>query len=160
MTSPLAHRRHGRVAALLGMAAVTAVLAVPVNARAAVVLNETLPFSSVEAGCDEAVQLDGTVHILVSETQNGDTSHFDTRTSFHGDAVGVSSGARYVFSGGGVFSETVRASFIGVLNTLGQFTLVGQGGVPNLRATSHLHLTFDANGRLTAQIDDTSLDCQ
>jgi hypothetical protein len=84
-------------------------------------------------------------------------------TSFHISYQGVSgsglsTGDKY--QGVGVFQGTSTSSASSVSTFSTTLRLVGQGANNNLTIRSQFHLTFNANGQLTAITQTNVLECQ
>ncbi len=84
-------------------------------------------------------------------------------TSFHISYQGVSgsglsTGDKY--QGVGVFQGTSTSSAGSVSTFSTTLRLVGQGSNNNLTVRTQFHLTFNANGELTAIVEGNTLECQ
>ena len=142
-----------------GMAAVLTAL----PAQAAVTTNTSIPITLVvDIPCaGELVVLNGPLHILSTVT-------FDRAGGFHMVAhfqpqgirgLGQISGVKYQATGITEFQTNAKAvpfetSFVN------NFKIIGQGPGNNLLVHENFHLTINANGRLTALIDNSSFECR
>jgi hypothetical protein len=84
-------------------------------------------------------------------------------TSFHINYQGVSgsglsTGDKY--QGVGVFQGTTTSSAGSVSTFSRTLRLIGQGANNNLIMRTQFHLTFNANGELTAIVESDTLECQ
>ena len=81
-------------------------------------------------------------------------------TPRHVRGVGVESGIAYHAVGGLRDSFNAAADFAPLVGTTTQmFNLVSQGGSDNLQVKFVFHLTVNAQGEVTAEIDNFSLAC-
>jgi hypothetical protein len=155
-----AMERHGLRRAVLCLVAVV-LTALPVHT--AVTTNISIPITLVvDIPCaGELVVLNGPLHILSTLT-------FDRGGGFHMVAhfqpkgirgLGQVSGAKYQATGITEFQTNAKAvpfetSFVN------NFKIIGQGPGNNLLIHENFHLTVNANGRLTAFIDNSSFECR
>jgi hypothetical protein len=146
--------------------AVVIVLMMPTRAMA-----QASPFTQVSSSpfgpvvvvstcTGEAVTIQGTQRSLIHVTFDGTGGgHFRFYTGQHGFGVGAPSGNQYTFA------ETAgsEANFPG--NSF-EFTvqmssrLITAGPNNNQMLHSTVHVTFDANGNMTATVNNFSADCQ
>jgi hypothetical protein len=131
--------------------------------QAAVTTNVSVPITLVvDIPCaGELVVLNGPLHILSTLT-------FDRAGGFHMVAhfqpqgirgLGQLSGTKYHATGITEFQTNAKAvpfetSFVN------NFKIIGQGPGNNLLIHENFHLTVNANGRLTALIDNSSSECK
>lgn len=88
---------------------------------------------------------------------------FDTSGGDHAvvHPFGVSdTGSHYVFEINAVASMQLPSSSTGVLTAVASAILIGQGTVINEGVEVLMHVTEDANGNPTAQVDRMSVRCQ
>ncbi len=103
----------------------------------------------------EAVELSGDYNLVVRRiTSAGGPSVFLVQVAAHATGVGLTTGARYVISEGTQF--TSHGS--GTMSLRFRVQVISQGGIPNAAGWVHLHLTFDANGNLTAERGEIAFD--
>jgi hypothetical protein len=77
------------------------------------------------------------------------------------DGIGVSdSGSQYVFHVDALGSIQLPSSSTDVVTALGTAELIGKGSAANEVAGVLLHVTVDANGNPTAEVDKISMHCQ
>jgi len=131
--------------------------------QAAVTTNTSIPITLVvNIPCaGELVVLNGPLHILFSFT-------FDRAGGFHMvghfqpqgiSGLGQTTGAKYQATGETEFQTNAKAvpfetSFVN------NFKIIGQGPSNNLLIHENLHLTVNADGTVTAVIDNTSFECR
>jgi hypothetical protein len=104
----------------------------------------------------EQVELSGTIHLVSQQQSDGSVvGHFNYQNV---SGVGLTSGTTYRAS----TVDTVRlaAPFPSDITSVGSFHLIGQGENDNLLVNALFHITVNANGEVTASIDDTSIRCR
>lgn len=133
----------------------------------AVVLNAGFPFARdvfipcALDGAGEIVSLSGTIHVLITTTQDATGGiHFDRHAQPQNmTGVGQTSGASY--QGTGVTRTQFNAPGLPYETTfVDNFRIIGQGSGNNLLLHTTMHQTFDANGNMTADILNTSVECR
>jgi hypothetical protein len=146
-----------------------AVLAIfTTSANAAIQVNENIPITlsvfvpCAAGGAGEIVDVSGPLHVLVTFTING--NHVSGRQQFQPQGIsgtGETTGLTYHATG------LTATSFAGSLIN-GQFTetfinrfdIIGQG--PNNNYTVHetAHITVNADGTVTVNFDNFSVECK
>ena len=133
-------------------------------ARAEVTENVTVPVDigvyipCADGGAGEVVTLSGDLHTLLryTETAGGGihvASHFQPQGI---SGVGNTTGDKY--QGTGVTQDEFNAT-VGVEETfVNNFRIIGQGPGNNYLVHSVFHITFNANGSITAFVDTLSVD--
>jgi hypothetical protein len=134
-------------------------------ARAAVVMNMTIPFEATQfvpcanGGAGEDIHVSGPLHELASVTLDGHGG-FHTHVLFNlqgVSGVGLTTGNKY--QGTGIqevdFNGTVGSTFTFVNN----FNLIGQGPGNNFKLREFEHFTINANGTVTVDVDNFSVTC-
>jgi hypothetical protein len=111
-------------------------------------------------GAGEFVHLTGTLHILFVDTIDGNGG---VHSEFHFQPQGVSgtgliTGDKYNAVGEtrGTFNARVGSEFTFVDN----FRVIGQGPGNNFQVHENVHVTFLADGTLTANVDNFSVVCK
>ena len=111
-------------------------------------------------GAGELVDLSGTLHVLFSTTLDG-SGGFHTYAHFQPQGVigtGLTTGDQY--QGTGVtqdhFNGTVGSEFTFVDN----FRIIGHGPGNNFLVHETFHVTVNANGEVTAFVDNFSFECK
>jgi hypothetical protein len=154
--------RRTMLASLLGGAAL-ALGAVGRKEAAAGVVQFRAPFSGVFTDdCNsEDVAYQGICHVLsvLNFDQHGG-SHIDVQTNCHMDAVGLTSGRRYVVNEGDHFSFNSRSPIPLEITQLMSWRAISQGAADNLTIRSQMHLTVNARGQVSVFFSDFSADCK
>jgi hypothetical protein len=153
-----------RMRAMLVLAIAAALAAVPV-AQSAVVTNDRVPFSLVafvpcaNGGAGELVLVEGTLHVLVTETVNDNHVSFKIHFQPQGaTGIGLTTGDTYHATG--VTQEHVSIG-PGLNDTfVNNFRIIGEGPDNNLLVHQLIHLTINANGEVTADIVSSSVECR
>ena len=113
-------------------------------------------------GAGEVVLLSGNLHSLFHLTVNDNNFKVKFHTQPQGiSGTGVSTGDKY--QGTGVTQETFGGSFVnGQFSDtfVNNFRIIGQGPGNNLLIHNTFHFTFNANGELTAFVDNFSAECK
>ncbi len=113
-------------------------------------------------GVGEVVFLDGNLHSLFHSTVNGNNFKIKIHNQPQGiSGVGLTTGDKY--QGTGVTQETFGGSFVnGQFSDtfVNNFRIIGQGPGNNFVVHQTFHVTFNANGQLTAFVDKFSSDCK
>jgi hypothetical protein len=128
----------------------------------AVPVDEVVFVPCANGGAGEDVHLTGSLHVLVHETVNG--NRFNVKLHFQDQGVsgiGLSTGDKYRRTGAtqerfggsfvnGQFSDTFTNSF----------NVIGQGPGNNFLVHQTFHVTLNANGVVTAFVDNFSVECK
>lgn len=149
------------------LALVIAVSVAQVEAKATTVttnyktdLNMLVFVPCAAAGAGEYVQLSGSIHILFVTT-------IDSKGGFHStyhfqpqgvSGTGLTTGAKYQATGvtQGTFNGKVGVSESFVNN----FRIIGQGGAGKFLVHENIHVTVNANGEVTAFVDNFKVTCK
>ena len=135
-------------------------------ARAEVTTNFTMPVDigvfipCADGGAGEVVTLSGDLHTLIRYTESASggihaASHFQPQGI---SGVGETTGDKY--QGTGVTQDEFNAT-VGVEETfVNNFRIIGQGPGNNFLLQEVFHITFNANGSITAFVDKFSVDCR
>lgn len=124
---------------------------------------ETIPLSGTLYACNgEAVNFDGTAKTVLHFSRNniGQVNlHGSGNTNIR--AVGEITGARYIvresYSYGGRYDS--NEPFPIYVTIVDNYSLIGQGRVPNLKLHVLIHNTINANGDLTSSKFVFDVDC-
>lgn len=113
-------------------------------------------------GAGELVVLSGTLHDLVHVTiddQSG--THVKIHDNPQGvSGVGLTTGTMYRGTGVTLTSFNVPTGDLPLTTTfVNNFRIIGQGPDNNLLVHATFHLTINANGTVTATVDNFSVDC-
>jgi hypothetical protein len=118
----------------------------------------TMPIDFIRSNdcTGEQVELSGTIH-LVSQTQRDGSivGHFNYQNV---RGVGLTSGTTYRASTIDTFR--LKAPFPSDITSVSSFHLISQGTQDNLLVHVLFHMTVNANGEVTAFIDDLSIQCR
>jgi hypothetical protein len=149
--------------ALAFLAATCSLWAAVASAEAAVVVNESEPFTIFEISCTgERLVIEGRRHLLVHATDDrAGGVHFATHFAIHGQ-VTTESGAKYVVNTGGNDNVTVAAGGA-ITQTVTVRTVTMRAGeeapADDLFFHVVLHATANANGEITSDFWRTRFDC-
>jgi len=112
-------------------------------------------------GAGETVMLSGDIHDLFHITMNGNRFKVKVHTQPQGiRGVGMTTGDNY--RGTGVTQETFGGSMVdgqGSSTFLNNYRIVGQGPGNNFVIHEVVHLTFNAQGEITATVEHLSVTC-
>jgi hypothetical protein len=115
-----------------------------------------------DGGAGEFVHLSGNLHDLFHLMTNGNRFVLKVHTQPQGiRGVGLSTGDRY--RGTGVTQETVSGSLVnGQFSDtfVNNFRIIGQGPGNNFLVHENLHVTVNANGEVTAIVENVSISCK
>lgn len=124
--------------------------------------NETVPFEGVFGGCTEPIAFTGSIHLMTTQTTSASGNmHFSTHAQPQGvSGVGLFTGAKYQATG--VTRNGDHIGMSGAFNSsyVNNFRLIGQGPDNNLLIHENFHVTFNANGELTAIHENFKFDCK
>lgn len=145
--------------------AIAAALTALPAAQPAVVENDRIPFALIAFvpcaadGAGELVLVEGTLHVLITETSNANHLSFKVHFQPQGArGTGLTTGDTYHATG--VTQEHVSLG-PGVTDTfVNNFRIIGQGPDNNLLVHQVFHLTINANGELTADVIHQSVECR
>ena len=162
-------RTLGRRLISAGVAAALALvgLALPAPTYAEVVVNTRTPLllaisPSFTPCVSETVLLTGDIHTLVtSETDENGGVHFQ----FHNQPIGLSgegsvTGDQYLFAGLTQRHTSDHTDLPFETTFVNNFRIIRQGSGDNLMVHATLHVTMNANGDVTADVSNTSLECR
>jgi hypothetical protein len=130
--------------------------AVTVNTRVPIDLLVTIPCTG------DTVELTGPLHILSSFTINANqVSGYDHAQPQGVSGTDLTTGAKY--QGTGVTQDQFSLRLVNgqaQFSSVNNFKIIGQGSAANYLVHENTHLTFNANGTVTANVDNFSLSCQ
>jgi hypothetical protein len=146
---------------LLVFMLVAAGFAVPVSAHAATV-TQTVPFDAVVTACNgDSIHLNGSLLLAssVNTTPSGGfmvSSHFQPQGV---SGVNLRTGAKFI--GTGVTRDIVIMSPAGGITDtfVNQFRVQATAGGQSFVVTQLVHVTVNANGAVTAVVDQFSTSC-
>jgi hypothetical protein len=128
------------------------------NTRIPIVVDEFVPCAN--AGAGELVTLSGTLHVLQHTTID---EAGGVHVTLHVQPAGVSgtgqtTGDRY--RGTGVTQQQFNTVGASTQTLLNNFRIIGEGPRNNLLVHHTFHVTVNANGEVTATVDNFNLECQ
>jgi hypothetical protein len=153
-------RKVAVLAASAAAALVTANLA-----QAAVSSNVSVPLATstfvpcANGGAGEVVNLAGSLHILSSATVDSAGGVHGTLVFNPQDVSGVGSVSGVSYRGTGATLSTFTAKVGAVTTLVNNFRIVGAGGAATLQVHENAVFVVNANGTLTASVDDVSVTC-
>jgi len=135
-------------------------------AKAEVTSNESIPIDLLvfipcaNGGAGDLVELTGELHVLLAFTADG-AGGFHVKSHFQPQGVsGVSLTTGLHYNATGVTQETFNVK-AGLEDTfVNNFNIIGQGPNNNLLVHENFHITINANGTVTASVDNFSVDCK
>jgi hypothetical protein len=149
------------------LAAISAALALGVQAaQSEVVVNESIPIAitvfvpCADGGAGELVALEGDLHVLLTITENDNHLSIKAHSQPQGiSGTGLTTGDSY--QGTGVtqdhFTTGLGAEAFTFVNN---FRIIGQGPGNNFLVHQTFHVTINANGEITATVDNFSAECK
>jgi hypothetical protein len=109
----------------------------------------------------EEVQVQGDVHTQYTAHETQDGFHAEAGSNYQGvSGVGVKSGRKYQLVGSDRSVTDFRRPFPSRSDVVQTVRLISQGSAPNSHYRVHWHYTIDANGRLTAEVFKTEVECR
>jgi hypothetical protein len=144
---------------------IAAALSAVQAAQPAVVANESIPFATIAfvpcaaGGAGELVLVEGTLHVLITETVND--NHVSLKIHFQpqgATGMGLTTGDTYRATG--VTQEHIALGPTITDTFINNFRIIGPGPDNNLLVHQTIHVTFNANGELTADVVNTSVECR
>ena len=129
--------------------------------------SEFIPFDQLafvpcaNGGAGELVLIEGTLHVLTHVTINGNEANIKEQFQPQGaTGVGLTSGDTYQAVGGTKFHDTIPLTGGAQTFTLvNNFRLIGPGPGNNFQVHQNVHVTVNANGEVTTEIDNSSAEC-
>lgn len=120
-----------------------------------------VPFNVTVNACGEIVVLAGMLRIFTHITQNG--NRFQVKEQFKPvrvTGVGLTNGV--VYHAVGLTEDIITSSvtdFPAEETFINNFRIIGQGPADNYQVHQTIHVTINANGEVTASVDNTSIKC-
>ncbi len=111
-------------------------------------------------GTGESVWLSGYLHVLFHTTLDG-SGGFHTKAHFNPQGVrgtGMVTGDKY--QGTGVTQDKFNGKVGDQSTYINNFRIIGQGAGNNYLAHETFHITVNANGEVTAFVDNFSVECK
>jgi hypothetical protein len=138
----------------------TSVARAEVTDNLSVPIDQSVFIPCANGGAGELVTLSGNLHILLRYTESAGggihaASHFQPQGV---SGIGETTGDTYHATG--VTQDQFNAT-VGVEETfVNNFRIIGQGPGNNYLVQEVFHITFNANGSITASFDKFSVDCR
>jgi hypothetical protein len=142
------------------VSAIPAYSAVDTNMSVPVDISVFIPCAV--GGTGEVVTLSGNLHILISTTVNANHISADMHFQPQGiSGIGSVSGDKYQGTGITRFSfEADVVAFPFVETLVNNFKIIGQGPGNDFLVHENFHLTINANGAVTASMDNFTTSCK
>lgn len=128
--------------------------------------NQRIPYAfsafvpCAAGGLGEVVEFEGTLHVVFHVTVNS-AGAYHSRMHFQPQGIGgtgLTTGDKYRATG---VTQTFVNENAGLTSTyVNNFRLVGQGPGNNFLIHQNVHVTFTPDGRLTASVDNLSIECK
>ncbi|SMD43329.1 hypothetical protein SAMN00777080_1919 [Aquiflexum balticum DSM 16537] len=119
----------------------------------------TFPFLASVDLCGELVDIEGEFHVVTnSVTSNSGNTTSKYHINLKGTGVGQTSGAIYQVNE--TINETSNSAKGFNVTFNRSFSLIGQGKAPNFKGNITYHITINANGELTAEVDNFRAICK
>ncbi|WP_373495174.1 hypothetical protein [Aquiflexum sp.] len=138
------------------VAAMGLMFVIQVNAQSS---QDRIPFSTTVDFCGELVDVDGEFH-FVSNSVFSNNGNVMLKYHVNGKGTGVGQDSGAVYQWNEVSNQTFNASK-GINYTVTQtFMMIGQGKAPNRKVHLTYHITINANGELTVDVYNLSVECK
>jgi hypothetical protein len=143
--------------ALVGLLATAANAAVQDNER--IPFNQQVAIPCANGGTGDIVTLSGSLHLLATFTLN--ENHISGVVHFQPQGVVGTDTEGHVYHAVGKTQDTFSATITGVFveTFVNNFYLVGTAGAPTLKVHDTIHTTINANGIVTASVDNSFITC-
>ena len=150
---------------LMFLVAALAIFIMPANAAVTAnfttQIDITMPVLCPD-GFAENVHLTGSLHVLMSSTSNG--NNVSGRYQFQPKGVtGIGETTGYEYQGTGVTEQTFTTSLQNGqanLTFVNNFRLISHGPGENYLVHETMHITINADGTVTVNFDNLSIDCK
>jgi hypothetical protein len=133
---------------------------------AEVITNDRIPFADsvfvpcANGGAGEWVDLSGTLHVVFHVTVDSDSGYHAKSHSQPQGVTGIGSitGAKY--QGTGVTQDQFNGKVGSEYTFVNNFRIIGQGPGNNATVHQNVHVTVNANGEVTANVDNFRAECK
>ncbi len=141
------------------------ILALTMAANAAVTQNIKIPIDQILSGpcTGEDIELTGELHLLSTLTEDGAGGyHAKYHANYAGvSGVGLTTGTKYQINGGFNTEYNIAADgFPSETTAVANYGLIAPGKGNNYKGHALFHITVNANGEVTAEIDSFEVECQ
>ena len=110
-------------------------------------------------GLGEEVLLSGNLHLLFHVTENANGLHIKSLANPQGiTGLGAVTGDRY--HGTGMTGDNLNVGLGENFTFVNNFRIIGAGPGNNFLVHQNVHVTFNANGELTAEVDNFRAECK
>jgi hypothetical protein len=123
---------------------------------------EQIPINSVPRGCEEPIELSGTLHIVSHVTFDAAGGlHFVSQTNPQGvTGIGLTSGTVYQGTGVGRSNFILPVGGVIVSTYVSSFKLIGRGATDNYLVQTVFHSTVNSTGTVTSVVEQFTVKCQ
>jgi hypothetical protein len=138
------------------------IMALVATLSAEVTTNTVVPFNSIITNpcLGEQVQLTGDLHVVLGMEDTGNgmlmTAHFQPQGI---TGLGLTTGATYHATGVTRSTVFVTGTPPFDFTSVNNYRIIGTGDAANFMVHSNIHMTVDANGDVTAEVDNTQITC-
>lgn len=125
-------------------------------------LDQTFWIPCANGGAGEYVNFTGSFHIVsFLKTDANGTEHYQLHTQpQNASGIGLTTGDEFRGTGLGKTSANVKIGITGNSTYIQSFKLIGKGQTPSLKIQEVFHITVNANGELTADVDMVKVTCE
>lgn len=142
----------------------------PLFSASTSITNDQVPFAQIafvpcaNNGAGEPVLISGTLHVLIHQTIS-DAGHLQFKVHFQpqgASGVGLTTGDTYRATGVTQQTQTVDLTDGAPqeFTFINNFRIIGKGPDNNLLVHQTVHFTVNANGEVTAEVVNTSVECR
>ena len=123
---------------------------------------EQIPINSVPRGCEDHIELSGTLHIVSHVTFDAAGGlHLVSEVNPQGvTGIGLTSGTVYQGTGVARYNFNLTAGGAMEFTSVNSFKLIGPGPTDNLLVQAVFRGTITPDGRVTSEVDQFSVKCQ
>lgn len=156
-------------ATMLMITVVLMAVAIAPMVKAEVTANESIPTDMIvpvpcaNGGAGEDVSLSGRLHMLMSQTENGNVTSYKFLFQPQGmSGIGSITGDKYQATGVTQmeYGEQLAPGQQLHQTFVNNFRVIGQGPDNNFVVHEVFHLTINANGEVSVQLDNLSVECK
>jgi len=125
-------------------------------------LNLPVNVPCANGGHGDTITLTGNLHVIAKVTTSGKATHMSTQFQPQG-VSGISAATGVKYQGTGVTRQDLNVStpsFPASVTTVNNFRIIGQGPNNNLLVHENTYFTINANGTVTAVVDNFRMDCK
>jgi hypothetical protein len=147
--------------AIIGLLIVVLTLGLALPAQAAVTQNIKQPTTMVVViPCNgDVVILEGDMHILMTFTLDGNGG-VHVKSHFQPQNLKGTSEAGNSYIGAGVTQDNLNTKVGETSTYINNYRMIGKGQAPNFMVHETWHITINANGEVTAEVDNVKTTCE